>query len=225
MKISSRLFWNTLLISVLLNLSTQAVRAQQFEKPPTLPAQVLVPTSLLSGEGFHVNEQVPTDGLMAHFTIQSRVGTFQANSIEMLKIRVAEIPAIMELTKTSKTKVFAQSLATNAARPVAAAGQMVMHPVETVNGLPSGVGRLFGRVGLAGQRLNEAATEPQEASAGQKAGQFATTAGQAARNVFGYEREHRELAKKLHVDPYTTNPILSKQLNDFALVAFRRTSE
>jgi hypothetical protein len=39
---------------------------------------------------------------------------------------------LVELTKTSKTKVFAQALATNAAAPVAAAGQMVMHPVETV---------------------------------------------------------------------------------------------
>jgi hypothetical protein len=37
----------------------------------------------------------------------------------------------------------------------------------------------------------------------------------------GYEQERRGLAKKLHVDPYTTNPILAKQLDDFALVAFR----
>jgi hypothetical protein len=221
MKISSRLFWNILLISALLNISAQAVHAQPFEKPPTLPAQMLVPTSLISGDGFHVNKQVPTDGLMAHFIIYSSVGTFHANSIEMLKIRVAEIPAIMELNKTSKTKVFAQSVATNAARPVAAAGQMVMHPVDTVKGLPSGVGRFFGRVGLAGKKLKQAVTEPEEAPAGQKAGQFASTAGQTTRNIFGYEQERRELAEKLHVDPYTTNPILAKQLDDFALTAFR----
>jgi hypothetical protein len=186
-----------------------------------LPATELVSASLLSGAGFHVNRQVPTDGLMAHFTIQSVAGTFPANSIEMLKIRVAEIPAILELQKTSKTKVFAQSVATNAARPVQAAGQMVMHPVDTVTGLPSGVGRFFGRVGLAGQRLKEAATQPQEASAGEKAGKFAVTAGHATRDVFGYEQERRELARKLNVDPYTTNPVLSKQLDDFALTAFR----
>jgi hypothetical protein len=195
--------------------------AADFEKPPTLPAQVLAPASLLSGSGFHVNNEVPTDGLLAHYTIQSDVGVFQANSTEMLKIRIAEIPAIQELTKTSKTKVFAQSLATNAARPVAAAGQMVMHPVETVKGLPSGVGRFFGRVGLAGQRLKEAATEPEEASAGEKAGEFAKRTGKTTRDIFGYEQERRELAKKLHVDPYTTNPVLSKQLDDFALTAFR----
>src|SRR6516225_8134091 len=195
--------------------------AAEFERPPTLAAQQLAPASLLSGNGFHVNNQVPTDGLLAHYTIQSDVGVFQANSTEMLKIRIAEIPAIQELTKTSKTKVFAQSLATNAARPVAAAGQMVMHPVETVKGLPSGVGRFFGRVGLAGQRLKEAATEPEEASAGEKAGEFAKRTGKTTRDIFGYEQERRELAKKLHVDPYTTNPILSKQLDDFALTAFR----
>jgi hypothetical protein len=220
MKISRYLFRPSILLLLLVPLSAGA-QGHDFEKPPTLPAQVLVTTSLLSGDGFHVDKQVPTDGLMAHFIIRSDVGTFPANSIEMLKIRVAEIPAIIELTKTSKTKVFAQSVATNAVRPVQAAGQMVMNPVETVKGLPSGVGRFFGRVGLGAKKLKEAATEPEEASAGEKAGQFATTAGQATRNVFGYEQERRELAKKLHVDPYTTNPVLSKQLDDFALTAFR----
>jgi hypothetical protein len=221
MKIPGRLLWYVLPILVLLHLTATALTAQRFEVPPTLPAQTLAPASLLSGGGFRVQQQVPTDGLMAHFTIQSDAGTFQAKSIEMLRIRVAEIPAIMELNKTSKTKVFAQSVGRNAVRPVKAAGQMVMHPVDTVKGLPSGVGRFFGRVGLAGQKLKEAATEPEEAPASEKAGQFATTAGQATRNVFGYEEERRHLAKQLHVDPYTTNPVLSKQLDDFALTAFR----
>jgi hypothetical protein len=211
----------TILVLLLIPVLVGASPASEFEKPPTLPARVLAPASLLSGNGFHVNNEVPTDGLLAHYTIQSDVGVFQANSTEMLKIRVAEIPAIQELTKTSKTKVFAQSLATNAARPVTAAGQMVMNPVETVTGIPAGVGRFFGRVGLAGQRLKEAATEPEEGSAGEKAGEFAKRTGQTTRDVFGYEQERRELAKKLHVDPYTTNPVLSKQLDDFALTAFR----
>jgi hypothetical protein len=60
-------------------------------KTTDLARSVLVPTSLLSGNGFPVDEQVPTDGLMAHFTIRSDVGIFPANSIEMLKTRVAEI--------------------------------------------------------------------------------------------------------------------------------------
>jgi hypothetical protein len=205
----------TSLILTLLLVTARAGLAAQFERPPTLPAQDLVPVSLLSGQGFRVNGQVPTDGLMAHFTIQSDVGTFPANSIEMLRIRVAEIPAIQQLSKTSKTQVFAQSLAENAARPVQAAGQMVMNPVETIQGLPAGVGRFFGRVSLGAQKIGQAATQPESNGQGLEA------AGQATRDAFGYEQERRELAKKLKVDPYTTNPVLSKQLDDFATAAFR----
>ena len=193
----------------------------KFEIPPTLPAQMLAPASLLSGNGFHVDREVPTDGLLAHFTIHSDVGTFKATGLEMLRIRVAEIPAIIQLTKTSKTQVFAEAAASNAVAPVHAAQQMVTHPVDTVKGLPSGVGRFFGRVSLGAQRLKEAASQPQEAPPSEKAATVAKRAGQTTRDVFGYEQERRELAKKLHVDPYTTNPVLSRQLDDFALVAFR----
>src|SRR6266446_10306070 len=220
MKTSRHLFLRTSLFLLLPILAT-ASPAPEFEKPPTWPAQVLAPPSLLSGDGFHVNNEVPTEGYLGHFTIHSDVGTFKADGLEMLRIRVAELPAIVELTKTSKSKVFAQALATNAAAPVAAAGQMVMHPADTVKGIPSGVGRFFGRVGLGAQKLKEAATEPEEASAGEKAGQVGSRTLQTTRDVLGYEQERRALAKKLHVDPYTTNPVLAKQLDDFALVAFR----
>jgi len=212
----------SLLILLLIPIRTASAQtATQFEAPPTLPAQELAPATLINGNGFHVDQAVPTDGLTAHFTLHSDVGTFNADGLEMLRIRVAEIPAIVELNQTSKSKVFTQALATNAAAPVAAAGQMVMHPVDTVKGLPAGVGRFFGRVGLGAQKIKEAATTPEEASAGERTGQVATRTFQATRDVLGYEQERRGLAKKLHVDPYTTNPILSKQLDDFAVVAFR----
>jgi hypothetical protein len=136
-----RVFRCCLLILLLIPVKTAiAQTAAQFETPPTVQAQELAPASLLNGNGFHVDPEVPTDGLTAHFTLRSDVGTFNADGLEMLRIRVAEIPAIVELNQTSKSKVFAQALAANAAAPVAAAGQMVMHPVDTVKGLPAGVG-------------------------------------------------------------------------------------
>src|SRR5206468_9044235 len=39
-------------------------------------------------------------------------------------------------------------------------------------------------------------------------------------NALGYEEERRHLARKLNVDPCTTNPILSKKLTDVAWVTF-----
>jgi hypothetical protein len=213
--------WVLLALVLTARLAFAESATTDFETPPALPAEQLAPLSLISGNGFHVENPVSTDGLMAHFIIRSNVGSFPAISVEMLRIRVAELPAIEELTKTSKTKVFAQSLAINAARPISAAGQMVLHPVDTVKGLPAGVGRFFGRVGLGAQKIKQAATEPEDASGAEKAVNTAARTGQATRDVFGYEQERRELAKRLHVDPYTTNPVLSKQLDDFALTAFR----
>ena len=201
--------------------SIAADPAGQFETPPVLHAKDLVPATLLSGEGFNVDDAVPTDGLMAMFTLHTELGTLQVHGIELLRIRVAEVPAMLELAHESKTKVFAQALARTGAEPIKAAGQMVMHPVDTVKGLPGGVGRFFGRVGLGAQRIKEAATEPEEASAGEKASEVAKRTGQTTRDILGYEQERLELAHRLHVDPYTTNPILSKQLDEFALVAFR----
>jgi hypothetical protein len=211
-------------LAVLMLLATGAIAADHaagFERPPILHAKDLVPASLLAGKGFHVDDAVPTDGLMAIFTLHTDLGTLQADGIEMLRIRVAEVPAMEELEHESKTKVFAQALARTGVEPVKAAGQMVMHPVDTVKGLPGGVGRFFGRVGLGAQRIKEAATEPEEASAGEKAGEVAKRTGQTTKDILGYEQERRELAKRLHVDPYTTNPILSKQLDEFAEVAFK----
>jgi hypothetical protein len=223
LKLCTSVLWCCLLIISLVSVAPAAglQTPPAFETPPILKAQDLAPATLLNGTGFHVDDAVPTDGLTASFTIRGDVGTFQAHGLEMLRIRIAEIPAIAELQQTSKTKVFAQSVAKNAARPVAAAGQMIMHPVDTVQGLPAGVGRFFGRVGLGAQKLKEAATEPEESSASEKAGEVASRGLQTTRDVFGYEQERRELAHKLHVDPYTTNPILSKQLDEIALTAFR----
>jgi hypothetical protein len=198
-----------------------AQQTETFESPPILKAEQLAPASLLSGTGFHVDDDVPTDGLTANYTIHTDLGALQAHGLEMLKIRVAEVPAMIELQNTSKTKVFAQSVATNAVRPVVSAGQMILSPVETVKGLPGGVSRFFGRVGLGAQKISEAATEPEDASAVEKSAEVGKRVGKTTRDVFGYEQEHRELAKRLQVDPYTTNPILTQQLDDIALTAFR----
>src|SRR5262249_59867103 len=44
--------------------------------------------------------------------------------------------------------------------------------------------------------------------------------GSVTADVLGYEQERRALAKRLGVDPYTTNHVLSEKMNDLAWVAF-----
>jgi hypothetical protein len=113
-----------------------------------------------------------------------------------------------------ETGVFAKEFASSAVRPVTDAAQMVEHPMDSVEGLPSGVGDLFQRVSLGGEEIYSAATS--SPGSGEAAGET----GMATANALGYEQVRRDLARKLHVDPYTSNPILTEKLNKMAWVMF-----
>jgi hypothetical protein len=132
----------------------------------------------------------------------------------MLKIRLSEIPAIAQLENISETGVFAKALASSAERPVADAANMVVHPMDTVTGLPSGIGEFFGRVSLGAGEITSTASH----SFG--SGEAASETGQATLTALGYDQVRRDLARKLHVDPYTSDPILAKKLNHTAWVMF-----
>jgi hypothetical protein len=195
--------------------------AGQFEQPPIINATQLLPESALSGPGFHVEQQVPTNGAMGQYTIvadasvfQDDAGTYRVESLDLLKVRLSEIPAIADLENVSKTGVFANALAQSAERPVAAAANMVVHPMDTVTGLPSGIGSLFGRVTMGAGEIASSASN--SFGSGKAAGQ----AGNATMTALGYDQVRRDLAKKLHVDPYSSDPILTKKLNSVAWVMF-----
>jgi hypothetical protein len=137
----------------------------QYEEPPVVNVADLLPATPLSGPGFNVQPQAPTNGAMGQYTIvadasvfQDDAGTYQVESLDLLKIRLSEIPAIAYLENVSKTGVFAGALAQSAARPVTAAANMVIHPMDTVTGLPSGIGSFFNRVTMGAGQIASSAT-------------------------------------------------------------------
>src|SRR5271170_6222060 len=193
----------------------------QYEQPPVINATDLLPASALSGPGFQVQPQVPTNGAMGQYTIvadpavfHDDAGTYYVESLDMLKVRLSEIPAIEALDGMSNSSVFVQALATSAVRPVTAATNMVMHPIDTVTGLPGGIGDLFGRISLGAGEIASSASN--SFGSGKAAGQ----AGNATLTALGYDQMRRQLAHKLHVDPYSSDPILTKKLNHAAWVMF-----
>jgi hypothetical protein len=197
-----------------------AVHAQApFEAPPVLQASELAPPDLLKGPMFTVDAQVPIEGLLGHFTIRSDVGTFEPHGRELLRIRVGELHAIAQLDRMSRSEEFLKAAGQAVARPVESAAHMLLHPVETVQGAPSGVERFFDRVELGAQTIAGASSAPGQSSA-ERAEAITRRVGGLTADVFGYESERRALAKSLGVDPYTTNPVLAKKLSDMAWVAF-----
>ena len=203
-----------------LGFGVSAVFAQPaFQAPPVLSARELLPRDMLAGAHFEVDDRVPTDGLLGHFTLRSGFGTFVAPGRELLQTRIAELPAIQHLEATSHTDVFLQAAGNAAAKPVEAVVSLVTDPVDTVEGIPSGISRFFDRVELGAQKIAQAASDPNKTEQ-QRTEDAAKRIGSATITALGFEQVRRQLAKGLAVDPYTTNPVLAKKLTDTAWVAF-----
>jgi hypothetical protein len=201
-------------------LLSSAVGAQPaHEAAPVLKAGELLPPALLKGPRFTVADQVPVQGLLGRFTLQSDFGKFDAAGIEMLRIREAEVAALATLEQTSKTDEFLKAAGTAAARPVKAGAHMIMNPVETVKGVPTGVSRFYDRL-KTGTQYVTAGTSDASKSDAEKAEDVSKRVGSVTIDVLGWEEERRALAKRLGVDPYTTNTVLSEKLSDYAWVTF-----
>ena len=196
-----------------------AQAASGFEQSPVLYAKDLVGPELLKGPNFTVDPRAPVKDFLARFTIRSTYGTFDAHGIHMLHVRVNEIHGLTKLNEISQTQEFTTAAAAAIARPVTSAVNMVVNPVETVEGLPGGLTRLFDRIKLGGEAVVQAATTPSQSDS-ERVQDVTQRVGSITVDALGYEKERRDLARSVGVDPYTTNPVLSKKLTDMAWVAF-----
>lgn len=182
------------------------------EPMPTLAAAALAPAAVLNGAGYTVDASAPVVGYMGQFTLRAPAGTFNADGAEMLGIRVGELTVIAQLSQLSQSGVFADALAASAMKTGAAIGQAVMNPVETVSGIPAGVGRFFQSAATTISRATE--------STGSSTSSQRASTSDTAMDLLGVNKAKRRIAKQVGADPYTTNPILAKQLDDLAKAAF-----
>jgi hypothetical protein len=206
----------------------------EYESPPVLKAESFAPRDVpLKGNRYSVDADVATDGLLATFTIRSDFGRIEARGPGVLKMRVAEVEALARLKEMAKTDVFKDSLKQSASAIGGAVANVVTNTEEVVKAVPASVGRFLERTGRAAKtavqklddvRQDKEAGAPRGAEASTNGQNLAlaagTAAGRATRDVLGYDGKRRELARQLRVDPYTTNPLLKKELDDVAWAAF-----
>lgn len=114
------------------------------EAEPFLKAAALVQPALLHGPNYRVVPEVQVRGYMARILIDTPFGPLTADSVEMLAIRIGEIPALEALDRASKTGAFAHALAEHGRKTGAAIANVIAHPIDTITGLPEGVARYFG---------------------------------------------------------------------------------
>ena len=67
--------------------------------PVALVASDFLPKSMLSGEGYTVNERVSNDGFQNTYTMKTDYGVITASSTDELRARIQEVKATRALEK------------------------------------------------------------------------------------------------------------------------------
>ena len=170
-----------------------------YEKPPVFEAKRILPAKLLKSPYHSVGSKVPNDGQMNHYTIKSKFGTVTADSTAELKIRVDEMRALAAMARVSNSDQFTRQVKEGGKNVVAGAKALVTRPVDTVKGAFAGIGALAGRAGdaLMGDPPSDAEDSRIE-------------------NTIGFSSTKRDYAAEFHVDPYSTNPLLQKRLEEIS---------
>jgi hypothetical protein len=199
-----------------------------YEAPRQFKAEEFAPMALLKGPFHSVDEMVSVDNGLPRFTVRSQYGTWEALGLEMLDIRVAELPAFEQMDKVSKSDEFAKAAGLALAAPVQVVGTLVQHPIDTTGNILAGIGTMAGRVGrMVGSALTSVGDTVGGPAADQKPilQPLVVPLGNAAPRAvnsdpLGYNDARRNWAQRLKVDTYTFNGSLSDKLDQLASVTF-----
>ena len=166
-----------------------------FEQPQSFSTSKLLPAEALSGVNFSVEPRFINDGFLNTYIINSSYGKLRVVSTARLFKRIHEMNVIHEIEKMSKTKEFAEGVAEKGKDVVHGAVSVVLHPIDTVTGAVTGVGKLFKRVGenVGGQARSDEENRFED--------------------IIGYSKTKRDYANELKVDVYSHNPLLQAELD------------
>lgn len=232
-----------LLLAALIALSPSLQALPEPELPPVLKSEALLPAATLKGAHHSVSVDVTGDGFLLDYVILSDFGPFHARGPGMLAQRIHEIDALAALQKMADSEAFKKGFADAGKNTAGDLRAIVTSPLDTLSGVPAGVGHFFQRTTLAASTGIRQLGHLQDAHEGKKppegpgsklpgkntgqpaelpgvAGEAARMSGRVAADVLGYGRVRRMIAREVQVDPYTTNPVLKERLDDLAHSAF-----
>jgi hypothetical protein len=179
----------------------------EYEELPELKASEILRDTILNGPHHKVREEVTTESGANRFTIESHYGIFIAEGNAMLVRRVDEINAIARLKDVSKTDEFKEALKKAAKSPLNTAKALVTDPAKTLSSVPKGLKKFMKRTGESIKSIGTK-KDSEEGDANRM------------QQIIGFTDAKRKVAISLGVDPYSTNDVLQKELDDITWANF-----
>lgn len=198
--------------------------AGDFEEAPALSAAELLPADLVRSERHTLAEPVRIDGFRAMFDLKTAHGEFRVPGRELTYLRIAELPAIDQLKGIEHSQVFTDALARAAKAPLDFLANAVSAPDATAGNVASGAGTLLERLGITIRTTLERASDGVADIATSRETKVETSDESMppsfTSDPFGYSKARRHWAKTVGVDPYSSNPVLQKLLDEAATASF-----
>ena len=221
-----------------------------------LPASAIASPNLLGAEDFRALPCAEIVGGMAQFVLEAQgpgsedvqPRTLRAESLDLLEIRVAEMEAVRRLRALGAVGTASDAALGTLTQTGEALMGVATRPVESVVGFPAGMLRVFGRravrYGRQAEDLGDEALDAFTDEAGFDVSlrpveaeplppepepwwaQGGGLAMKLGKRWLGYNAARRELGRALGVDPYSSNPWLSAEMDRLAWSALvgRRTA-
>lgn len=210
----------------------RAARGAGFEQPNPLRSAAYLAAEQLAGPDFKVEPQATTDGFSTTYTVTSRFGTWPARGRMGVAMRIREIQALAALEEVSKSDVFRDAVKNSATAPLQLVQAVATKPVETLKGVPAGVGRWMKKTSFqVKEGYNDAKEVRADLKEDDEAGDSTTGTDKAnltekgkeeatkyALNYLKISSAELKWYAKLGVDPYTDNEILRKAVTSVARV-------
>jgi hypothetical protein len=226
------LYQTATLTLVILLCSISSASGSPFESTKTFRASAILPKEQLRSSYHHIDEEVINSGYLNRYSVRSQYGDQIVAGRHLLAIRLAELRALDEISKLSRSSVFIDAAKKNGKAallaPVHLAERVVSvvqepgQVVDTAKRIPDGVSRMFSwahdQVGsgleFVGRQIASPTPTANSTKGSSNNGAVSdnddlTKATNLARDTglryIKYSSTEREWFKRLAVDQYTDN--------------------
>lgn len=183
------------LVVLVVSASPCLSHGKDYEVPTPRTVEEVLPRELRSGPKYRVEEPVQHDGYMHIYTVETAYGVFLAHGDAMLRRLRHELTTIADLQERYSAGVAVESAVKVLVEPVQTVGRLALEPKDMLVGIPRGAYRLL---------------ESTMASSFHESGLYEDSYLKNLARVSTYKRR---IAAHYHVDVYSSNPILQRELD------------
>ena len=185
-----------------------ANEAGSYETPSPENSAYYLQQSIPDSAHYRISPQVENDGFYNHYQVESSdLGSISVITSEFARERLHELDIIMAIGEIKQTDAFVKGFQASVDTTMKATEQALNDPEKAVENLEKGFSRFLDNVGATVSEYSKNKDNDSDKKSSDKS---------MIKEYLGVYSEKRKLAVEFNVDPYSSNELLQKHLEDLA---------